>query len=311
MAPTMPSNQRDHKRAAALQAAARAPLALAISAAESAAWEAVVALRRQARAGSLVRPAVVPLADATLTLAADGSWELAAAAPPEVRVLLDLYLPLLHASERRRFVIAHLAQSLDGRIATAGGASQWLTGEHDLLHTHRLRALADAVVVGAGTVRQDDPRLTVRHCEGDQPVRVVLDPNLALASDRQVFCDDAGETLVVAAADCAAGRTRLGAAEIVALPRAGNGLAPQAVCAALAARGLHWIFIEGGGVTVSRFLAADALDRLQIAVSPVILGSGRPSLLLPEIGDLASAMRPRVRRFPLGPDMLVECILHD
>src|SRR5581483_374960 len=111
------------------------------------------------------------------------------------------YLPLALRPHRHSFVLAHLAQSLDGRIATMGGESQWLTGEADQHHTHRLRALADAVIVGAGTVRQDNPRLTVRHCSGDQPVRVVLDASLALPRERDVFCDGAAKTLVIAAAD--------------------------------------------------------------------------------------------------------------
>jgi diaminohydroxyphosphoribosylaminopyrimidine deaminase/5-amino-6-(5-phosphoribosylamino)uracil reductase len=95
----------------------------------------------------------------------------------------------------------------------------------------------------------------------------------------------------------------------VPLPREGERLAPAAIRAALARRGLFWLFVEGGGVTVSRFLAAGALDRLQIALAPVILGSGRPSLQLPEIAGLSGALRPRVRHVPLGDDILIECIL--
>ena len=143
-------------------------------------------------------------------------------------MLAELYGPLCAIPPGQDFAIAHLAQSLDGRIATAGGESQWLTGEADLRHTHRLRALADAVIVGAGTVRQDNPRLTVRHCSGDQPVRVVLDANLALPGDRDVFRDGAAKTLVLAAADRVGAATRLGQAEVVPLPREGERLAPAA-----------------------------------------------------------------------------------
>jgi riboflavin biosynthesis pyrimidine reductase len=121
--------------------------------------------------------------------------------------------------------------------------------------------------------------------------------------------DGAAETLVLAAADRVGTATRLGKAEIVPLPREGERLAPAAIRAALARRGLFWLFVEGGGVTVSRFLAAGALDRLQIALAPVILGSGRPSLQLPEIAGLSGALRPRVRHVPLGDDILIECIL--
>jgi riboflavin-specific deaminase-like protein len=279
--------------------------------AEAAAWQAVLMLRQRARAGTLDLPREFDIAGTPLRISATGTWRLDAEIDPAAADLLDLFLPVALIAPRRSFVLAHLAQSLDGRIATCGGVSQWLTGAEDLCHTHRLRALADAVIVGAATVRQDDPRLTVRRCPGEQPVRVVLDTNLTLAHDRQIFQDCAAPTLVLAAADRAGPGGRIGAAEIVPVPRDGELLAPQAVRAVLARRGLHWLFIEGGGVTVSRFLAAGALDRLQIAVAPVIMGSGRPGLQLAEIGDLAGALRPRMRRFPLGADMLFECVFHD
>jgi riboflavin-specific deaminase-like protein len=289
----MPSNLRDHKR--------RTPTV-------AEAWETVVALRRRGREQALGFPLELPVGEALLTVARGGGWQVEPEPPTEVAELLALYLPLALVPHRHSFVLAHLAQSLDGRIATAGGESQWLTGEADLCHTHRLRALADAVIVGANTVRQDNPRLTVRHCSGDQPVRVVLDANLALPRDRDVFCDGAAQTLVLAAADRVAKQTRIGQAEIVPLAREGERLAPAAIRTALAGHGLYWLFLEGGGVTVSRFLTAGALDRLQIALAPVILGSGRPSLQLPEIPALSGALRPRVRHIALGDDMLVDCI---
>ncbi|HLJ19303.1 MAG TPA: RibD family protein [Stellaceae bacterium] len=292
----MPSHLRDHKRAV--------PTARQ-------AWEAVVTLRRRARERALGFPLELPVGNAMLTVTRGGGWRLDPEPPADVADLLALYLPLALVPHGHGFALAHLAQSLDGRIATVGGESQWLTGEADQRHTHHLRALADAVIVGAGTVRQDNPRLTVRHCSGDQPVRVVLDANLALPGDRDVFRDGAATTLVLAAADRVGGGTRVGDAEIVPLPRDGDRLAPAAIRAALARRGLHWLLIEGGGVTVSRFLAAGALDRLQIALAPVILGSGRPSLQLPEITALSDALRPRVRHVPLGGDLLVECIFDD
>jgi riboflavin biosynthesis pyrimidine reductase len=80
-----------------------------------------------------------------------------------------------------------------------------------------------------------------------------------------------------------------------------------AVLDALAARGLRRIFIEGGGITVSRFLAAGCLHRLQITIAPLIIGSGRPSISLPEIGRLSDGLRPTVRKFDLGRDVLFEC----
>jgi riboflavin-specific deaminase-like protein len=169
-----------------------------------------------------------------------------------------------------------------------------------------MRALADAVLVGVNTVLLDDPQLTVRRCTGENPVRVVIDPERRLDARHRIFCDGAATTLVFAAADQARSGESLGQAEVVAVPRGASGLDPHEVRRVLARRGLTWLFIEGGGITVSRFLAAGALDRLQITVAPLIIGSGRPSLLLPQIERLSEGLRPRTRRFVLGEDIMVE-----
>jgi riboflavin-specific deaminase-like protein len=205
------------------------------------------------------------------------------------------------------FAVGHLAQSLDGRIATTSGKSRWLSGAADLLHTHRMRALADAVIVGVNTVLHDNPQLTVRRCAGVNPLRVVIDPERRLDGSQRVFRDEAAPTLLFAAADRARSGEALGRAEVVAVPRGEWGLDPHEIRRTLARRGLSRLFIEGGGITVSRFLAAGALDRLQITLAPLILGSGRPGIVLPEITDLRNCLRPRTRRFILGDDIMVEC----
>lgn len=203
--------------------------------------------------------------------------------------------------------MAHLGQSLDGRIAAVNGASRWVTGEADLVHNHRMRALFHAVLVGAGTVSHDDPQLTVRAVEGPNPVRVVLDTGRRLPPCHRLFTDGMAPTLILCAAACASA-PRCGEAEVIGLPAAPDGgLDPRAVLDLLAARGLARVFVEGGGVTVSRFLAAGCLDRLQLTIAPVILGSGRPSLQLPPIDTIAAALRPPVRRIELGEDLMFEC----
>ena len=222
-------------------------------------------------------------------------------------LLHRLYGPLCAMRQKGPCAVGHLAQSLDGRIATTCGVSRWLSGEEDLLHTHRMRAIADAVLVGANTVLHDDPQLTVRLCAGSNPVRVVIDPEHRLDGSQRVFLDDSAPTLLLVAADREGAECRWGKAEIISVPRGQHGLDPVEIRRTLALRGLSWLFVEGGGITVSRFLAAGALDRLQITVAPVILGSGRPSLVLPEIHDLAHSLRPRTRRFLLGDDTMIEC----
>lgn len=271
------------------------------SACDDAAWDSLLMLARNAP-GTLRQSGS---AGANLAAMQRAGAERADLAAPS---LSTLYLPLLDIGPTA--AIAHLGQSLDGRIATASGASHYVTGEQDILHNHRMRALCDAVLVGAGTVRYDDPQLTVRLCRGPDPVRVVVDTERRLDIGYHVFQDGCAETLLLTAEDRVDGK-RHGTAEVIGVPRLGQGLCPQKVRDILAARGLRRLFIEGGGVTVSRFLQAGGLDLLQVTIAPLIIGSGRMGISLPEVTSLSEGIRPPVRFFRIGADLMVECDLRD
>jgi riboflavin-specific deaminase-like protein len=235
---------------------------------------------------------------------------------------LGLYAALRTASgPDGGFVLGRIAQTLDGRIATTNGASFWISGPDDIRHTHRLRALFDAIVVGAGTVRADDPLLTTRICAGPSPVRVILDPERRLHAGHRVFQGPPRTLLMVAAdrvgpANIGPARTvparnvsaRLGEAECIAVPRnaEGTGLDLACVLAELRDRGLARVFIEGGGVTVSRFLAAGLLDRLHVTVAPLLLGSGIPSFTLPQAMRPDQGLRLDWTLHQLGADVLFD-----
>jgi riboflavin-specific deaminase-like protein len=234
-------------------------------------------------------------------------WEVAADAPPVVRPMLDLYAPLCSARAGRPFTLAHLGQSLDGNIATESGDSYYVTGPANVRHLHRLRALAAAIVVGAGTVARDDPQLTVRHVAGSNPVRVVLDPSARLDAQRRVFTDGAAPTLVVHAAGRAARAP--GNAEVLEVPADGGGLELDVLLARLHERGLTSVFVEGGGATVSRFVEAGLVDRLHVAVAPLLTGLGRRGLTLPARERIDECLRPAYRVFAMGGDVLFDCDL--
>jgi diaminohydroxyphosphoribosylaminopyrimidine deaminase / 5-amino-6-(5-phosphoribosylamino)uracil reductase len=228
-------------------------------------------------------------------------------APPRTP-LGDLFAPVLAppvAADGCR-VVGRLAQTLDGRIATRSGSSQWIGGRGDIRHTHQLRALCDAVLVGAGTVRHDDPRLTTREVAGPDPVRIVLDQDRRLPPTHRVFQDGAAPTLLVAGCD---GPAAHGKAEVLRIPRGRDGLDLPALLRALGERGLARIFVEGGGRTVSAFLAAGCLDRLHLTVAPVILGSGIAAFSLPEAARIADGLRFAWKVWPLGEDILCDVTL--
>ncbi|MFJ2177754.1 RibD family protein [Streptomyces sp. NPDC101062] len=229
-------------------------------------------------------------------------------ASPGARELADRYLPLCLAGPRLTF--AQLGQSLDGFIATRTGDADYVTGEEDRRHLHRLRALADAVVVGAGTAVADDPQLTVRACTGAHPVRVVLDPHRRVPPHRKVFTDGSAPTLWVVSAGREGGHTpaddRPGpGVEVLTLPDSA-AFAPGNLVRVLARRGLGRVLIEGGGVTVSRFLHERALHRLYVTVAPVLLGDGVPGLRFAGTPVMRDALRPPTRRAALGEDTLFE-----
>nr|WP_322789133.1 RibD family protein [Thiohalocapsa halophila] len=277
------------------------------AAAESAAaaWLALLAAAGRGTAVAGTAEPAPPEAAGWLCRDADGGWQMRPSLPQAARDLVSLYLPLC-TDDADGWVVGHLGQSLDGCIATHGGDSCFVTGPDNILHLHRMRALCHAVIVGAGTVVNDDPRLTTRLVPGPSPVRVVLDPRGRLATEHRLFQDEAAPTLLCTA-EHAQPTTPPGAAGLLALPTDDDtGLRLDALVTALAARGLTRLFVEGGGVTVSRFLAAGLLSRLQIAVAPLLIGQGRPGLSLPRTERLADALRLAPRIFRMGADMLYD-----
>lgn len=219
----------------------------------------------------------------------------------------DPFAPLLAHQGPDAFVIAQLGQSLDGRIATPTGDSRWINRDAALDHLHRLRAHVDAVVVGVGTVIADDPQLNVRRVAGRHPARVVIDPGGRLPAGSACMAACTTRRLVVRGAPGSAPGPGV---EEVIVPTGPQGLSPRDILAALVARGLTRILVEGGANTISRFMDAGCIDRLHVLVAPLIIGSGKTGLDLAPIDKLTGAVRPKTQVTVLADgDVLFDCDL--
>lgn len=183
---------------------------------------------------------------------------------------------LLVERRGRPFVTLKLAQSLDGRVATADGSSRWITGDPARTRVHELRALADAVMVGSGTAVVDDPRLTVRHVDPPrgQPRAVVLDARGRTPAGSSAVRDG---TIVVTspAADdrWREALTSAGAEVAVVDAAGGRGVEPAAALDVLLERGVRTVLCEGGPTLAGALVRADLVDRLVLHVAPIVLGA--------------------------------------
>jgi diaminohydroxyphosphoribosylaminopyrimidine deaminase/5-amino-6-(5-phosphoribosylamino)uracil reductase len=192
----------------------------------------------------------------------------------EVRAQLAPYLK--HRSTGRPWLVLKLAASVDGRTAAPDGTSQWITGAEARADAHRLRADSDAVIVGAGTVRADDPSLTVRHVEGRDPLRVVL------------------------------GKAPPGAKVHPAIELEGD---PGDVLDELGRRGVLQAVVEGGPTVAGAFHRAGLVDRYVLYLAPVLFGGddGRPLFIGPGAQTVEDVWRGRITNVErLGDDLKLE-----
>ena len=228
---------------------------------------------------------------------------------------------LTHVRTGRPLVTLKTAATLDGQVAAASGDSRWVTAPPARERVHRMRADADAVWVGAGTARADDPALTVRHVPlgpgQGQPLRVVLDRTGALPPGLALFTDGAAPTVAVVAGGTAppyADALERAGGAVLAVPERGGHLDLGAVLDALGAgaglpdgvRPVQSVLVEAGPGLATALLAADLVDRVAWFVAPKVLGAGVPAVGDLGAGRMADALAFAESRWEaVGPDALL------
>ncbi|MFP4249862.1 MAG: bifunctional diaminohydroxyphosphoribosylaminopyrimidine deaminase/5-amino-6-(5-phosphoribosylamino)uracil reductase RibD [Armatimonadota bacterium] len=229
----------------------------------------------------------------------------------EARRMLAGYIS--HRLTGRPLVTVKLAMSLDGRIATRSGDSQWISGERSRQIVHEMRNRCDAVMVGVGTVLADDPALTTRDVrEGRDALRVIVDTRARTPADAQVIHEQSEAGCVIACTASAppdrVSVLRDAGAEVRVLAERGGHVDLAALMDALGERGVLSVLIEGGGELVAGALEADVVDRMMLFYAPLIIGGRNAIPGVAGIGaqQVADAVRLRdVSTRQVGADMLV------
>lgn len=217
-----------------------------------------------------------------------------------------------HIVNQRPRITLKLAQTLDGRIADGWGTSRWISGPTSRRLVQALRRRADAIMVGAGTARTDDPSLLPRPDGGRQPYRIIVDAAGRVPSTLRVFTDDArARTRLVTTRRCPATlRHKLESQGVTVwtLPARGRGVSMPALMRTLHEAGLLHVVCEGGGQLAGALMEAGVVDEWVSFVAPKLLGEG-----VPAVGGvkwrLAAAPSWRVTEVSrCGDDLLIRAV---
>lgn len=212
---------------------------------------------------------------------------------------------------KRPWVILKSAVTLDGKIALFSGESRWITGYTARKMAHLLRGSTDAVMVGAGTCRTDDPKLTLREAEGRESLKIVIDPSLSIPFNASIYLEgrgiiiaSAGKSKMISGTD---GASNFRIEEIK--PEPGGHLAPEDILATLGSLGINSVLVEGGAKVTSDLLKKGLVDEVSLFVSPSIVGKGLSFTEYLETAFMKEKIRLKnVRISSVGKDFLIEGI---
>jgi diaminohydroxyphosphoribosylaminopyrimidine deaminase / 5-amino-6-(5-phosphoribosylamino)uracil reductase len=218
---------------------------------------------------------------------------------------LQLYLPLCFGAARafhlkRTIAALHLAQTLDGRIATETGHSKWIGNQDNLIHAHRMRALCDGILIGTKTLQHDKPALSVRHVSGPTPIKIVVGNS---SCNFESLLENEGKVYFFTSIQ----REDIKGIECIHIPGSTAIIPPTLMLEELFQRKIYTIYIEGGAITASTFLKDKAVDILQLFLAPKIFGSGICNFVLPSISNVDESVKFNHGSFkPMGDGILFE-----
>ncbi len=210
------------------------------------------------------------------------------------------------------FITIKYAQTLDGRIATTQGQSQWISSEASIKYAHKLRAEHDAILVGAGTVKKDDPELTVRLVHGRNPLRIIVDSQLQINNQAKVLQNTSPAKTLIATIknynDTQFQYITATGAQIIIVDADKQGKVDlKKLLKKLAARGISSVLIEGGAQIITSILRDNLADRLVTVIAPKILGKGVEAVGDLNIRDLNSAKFLSIRKIRrCGEDIIID-----
>jgi diaminohydroxyphosphoribosylaminopyrimidine deaminase / 5-amino-6-(5-phosphoribosylamino)uracil reductase len=207
----------------------------------------------------------------------------------EATRLNEVYLKFITTG--KPFVVLKTAQTLDGRIATRTGDSKWISGPESLTFAHRLRARYDAVAVGSGTVKADNPQLTVRNVKGRNPFRIVITSTGKLPTRSSLLVNNQDNKTIVATTRTAARISALSSTTTWMIRRGKGGISLKHFLETAAHHDITSILVEGGGRLATALIRERLVDKLYLVIAPMIMGRGIDTIADLGVKRLADAMR--------------------
>jgi diaminohydroxyphosphoribosylaminopyrimidine deaminase / 5-amino-6-(5-phosphoribosylamino)uracil reductase len=212
------------------------------------------------------------------------------------------------------YISIKAAQTLDGKIADLNGGSKWISSASSRKYVHELRSKYDAVLVGSGTVKKDNPSLTVRLVEGRNPRRVILDTNLNLKTTYRIFSKNSDKNLIIITSVSSLGKNRkinklrqLGAQIVFTKENENGQIDLKKAMEELAKIQISSILVEGGSEVITSLLEQKLYDDILVFISPKILGEGKPAIGSLGIKSIHKALQLNIERFEkIGDDLLIE-----